>query len=756
MSHGKLSRSAVGPASKFSATSEANRILRMFGGSATVASTGQFLRKNFWVWPLLAAIAFGVIGWVVHHRVQEEVEYLVREELKTILNADVVALKAWMADQESTAKLLAADETIRKLADQLEDIASENRGVDVPRLLLLSKAQAQLREWLKPKLKDTGHVGFFVVWRDGVVLAADFDAPVGSTLSGYRQEMFNRVIKGDTLVSKPYRSTLMLLDENGEPRANLPTMLVGTPIRDPKGEIIAGLGLRIRPDDSFTKILQTARYGKSGETYAFDKDGLMLSQSRFDDDLKAKRIIPDSPDGQSILNLELRDPGVDLMKDEVPSARRNEQPLTVMAASAVQRKTDTNVAGYRDYRGVSTVGAWTWLDEADFGVATEVDYLEAFKPLFILKRAFWGLMGLLTLAAIAIFVAMAFIARQQRDLQNAELTAKKLGQYALGDKIGAGGMGSVYRAKHAMLRRPTAVKLLDVEKMSDAAIIRFEREVQMTSSLSHPNTVAIYDYGRTPDGIFYYAMEFLDGMNLDELVRCWGPVTETRVAYILKQVCGALAEAHAQGLVHRDIKPANIFLTVRGGLRDFVKVLDFGLVKAVDGKEQANLTSANAITGTPLYISPEGVQQPELVDARSDVYGIGAVAYFLLTGQPPFGGSTVMEICLHHVRTAPVPPSQRLGRPISADLEALVLRCLAKTREERPDTAGALLADLEKCQLDGEWTAETAKMWWKANADALGGPVNSTAPTKEMPGQSGNTADAPSMEVTMNYDVKKP
>jgi serine/threonine protein kinase len=402
----------------------------------------------------------------------------------------------------------------------------------------------------------------------------------------------------------------------------------------------------------------------------------------------------------------------------------------------------TNVDGYRDYRGSLSIGAWQWLDDADFAVVTEVDAAEAFRPVLVLRWAIWSLMGLLLAAALAIFAAMAFIARQQRDLQKATLTVKQLGQYALGDKIGSGGMGSVYKARHAMLRRPTAVKLLDADKMSAAAVARFEREVQLTSALTHPNTVAIYDYGHTPEGVFYYAMEYFDGMNLDELVRCFGPVPEARAVHILRQVCGALSEAHAQGLVHRDVKPANIFLTIRGGLRDFVKVLDFGLVKTLDGKEQSNLTAMNAITGTPLYISPEGVQKPELVDARSDVYAIGAVAYYLLTGEPPFNGSAVMEICWHHVRTQPVPPSQRTNRPISGDIEALILRCLAKSRDERPADAGALLAALEACKIDGAWTAEAAVLWWQTNSASTAG-ARSLAPTKASPETNADIVNTP-------------
>ena len=182
--------------------------------------------------------------------------------------------------------------------------------------------------------------------------------------------------------------------------------------------------------------------------------------------------------------------------------------------------------------------------------------------------------------------------------------------------------------------------------MSDTAVARFEREVQLTSALTHPNTVAVFDYGRTPDGIFYYAMEYLEGMNLDELIQRFGPLPEARMVYILRQVCGSLAEAHAAGLVHRDIKPANIILTRRGGLHDFVKVLDFGLAKALDSQDRAGVTSPNALMGTPLYLSPEAVNQPDQIDARADVYALAAVGYFLLTGTPVFDGASVMEICM--------------------------------------------------------------------------------------------------------------
>jgi serine/threonine protein kinase len=246
--------------------------------------------------------------------------------------------------------------------------------------------------------------------------------------------------------------------------------------------------------------------------------------------------------------------------------------------------------------------------------------------------------------------------------------------------------------------------------------------------------VAVFDYGRTPDGIFYYAMEYLEGLNLDDLVKRFGPLSEARVVYILRQICGSLAEAHAAGMVHRDVKPANIILTHRGGLHDFVKVLDFGLVKSVAGAEQAHLTNPNAVTGTPLYLSPEAVRKPDEVDARTDVYALGAVGYYLLTGAPVFTGESVMEICLKHVNAPPEPPTVRLGRKVSDHLETLLLRCLAKAPADRPGDAAALQTELETCVVEGTWTAKDASSWWAGREQAAPSAERTTVATTQPPG----------------------
>jgi serine/threonine protein kinase len=276
-------------------------------------------------------------------------------------------------------------------------------------------------------------------------------------------------------------------------------------------------------------------------------------------------------------------------------------------------------------------------------------------------------------------------------------------------------MGVVYRARHAMLRRPTAVKLLPPGQAGEHALKRFEREVQLTSILTHPNTVAIYDYGRTPDGVFYYAMEYLEGTNLDDLVRQDGRQPPSRVVHILRQICGSLEEAHGIGLIHRDIKPANVILCERGGSPDVAKVLDFGLVRDLHGPEQVALTSERSIAGTPLYLSPEAIRAPETVDARSDLYAVGAVAYYLLTGQPVFDGGSLVEVCGHHLHTAPEPPSRRAGISIDPGLEACVLQCLEKDAARRPQTARALGDRLAACGV-AAWTEDDARAWWASRS----------------------------------------
>jgi CHASE1-domain containing sensor protein len=299
-----------------------------------------------------------------------------------------------------------------------------------------------------------------------------------------------------------------------------------------------------------------------------------------------------------------------------------------------------------------------------------------------------------------------------RRLQQRVQAALRLGQYTLVERVGEGGMGMVYKARHSMLRRPTAIKLLPPSRRDESLLQRFEREVQLTSQLTHPNTIAVYDYGRTSDGVLYYVMEYVDGISLDHLVQSYGPLEASRAVALLRQVAGSLAEAHEVGLIHRDIKPANIMLCIRGGLYDFVKVLDFGLVKEL-GEGKSVATRPDVIMGTPLFMAPEAILSPQDIGPSSDLYAVGCVAYFLLTGAPVFESDNVVELARHHLETEPVPPSRMTELPIPEALEAIILACLAKDPAQRPASAQILLERLDGCITEPSWTQKHAQDWWK-------------------------------------------
>jgi serine/threonine-protein kinase len=301
--------------------------------------------------------------------------------------------------------------------------------------------------------------------------------------------------------------------------------------------------------------------------------------------------------------------------------------------------------------------------------------------------------------------------------------AREMGAYRLVEKLGQGGMGEVWRAEHRMLARSAAIKLIRRSALgggegggnqSVEVVKRFAREAQATARLRSPHTVAVYDYGVADDGTFHYVMELLDGFSLHTLVERFGPAEPERVVHMLRQVCHSLAEAHAAGLVHRDIKPANLFACRLGLEVDFVKVLDFGLVKlhGPQARGAEALTVEGAFTGTPAFMPPEVALGAQRVDGRADIYALGCVAYWLLTGTQIFAGGTAMQMVLDHIRTDPEPPSRRTDQPVPEALEALVMRCLAKKPADRPATVEALLHELDALRLAEAWTSERARAWW--------------------------------------------
>jgi serine/threonine-protein kinase len=321
-------------------------------------------------------------------------------------------------------------------------------------------------------------------------------------------------------------------------------------------------------------------------------------------------------------------------------------------------------------------------------------------------------------------VVMAYVgARVVYSLGREVSRARELGSYRLVERLGAGGMGEVWKADHRLLARPAAIKLIRASTseenpgiVSDDMRRRFEREAQVISQLRSPHTVTLFDFGVADNGAFYYVMELLDGLDADRLVRRFGPLPAERVVWILQQICHSLSEAHSSGLVHRDIKPANIFLCRYGEDYDFVKVLDFGIAKA-EGRSpsEPELTIANVIQGTPAFIAPEQALGGVDLDARADLYATGCVAYWLLTGELVFDADTPMKILMAHANERPNAPSSRTELPIPGELDALVLSCLAKDRESRPQSARELLERLQQIEVRTPWNADRAREWWARN-----------------------------------------
>ncbi len=677
--------------------------------SGGVTMTRDFLNRRVWARPIIAVTVLLALGWGVHGSIERTMNSNLRSQLQTLLDVEVAMLRTWLAAQESNAQSVTGDTEVRLLISQL--LAAKDDGEN-PTDNIQDNVQdiaKQLAKQLGPAMNSHGYDRFFVADRKKILAATHRDA-VGLELPSEFESVTERIYDGLTTVTPPFASVLTLSDTQGRAKTGVSSMFVIAPIVDEHLQVVASLGLQINPKREFTRIMQLGRLGESGETYAFNDKGLMLSNSRFDNDLILLGLLPDREGISSILEVQVRAPGGDMTQGYRPGVRRAALPLTRMAESAIAGGSKVDTVGYSDYRGVTVVGAWTWLEEYGLGVATEIDYSEAFRPLTILKRTFWGLIALLVASSIAIFIFSIRVAQLQRKAMAATIEAKQLGQYKLEKKLGEGAMGMVYRGKHAMLARPTAIKLIDADKVTESSIASFEREVQITSNLNHPNTIEIYDFGRTPEGVFYYAMEFLDGLDLQELVDRYGPQPPSRVIYILRQICGSLYEAHSMGLVHRDIKPANIMLNRRGGEGDVVKVLDFGLVKAFEGEHADNRD--HSMAGTPLYMSPEAIQMPGSVDACSDLYAVGAVGYFLLTGHPVFEANELAELCRMHAADIPQPPSTRVGKKIPEGLENAILGCLEKTRSKRPQTARDLANMLNRSEEAHAWTVDDADAWW--------------------------------------------
>jgi serine/threonine-protein kinase len=517
-------------------------------------------------------------------------------------------------------------------------------------------------------LREAGDATFNIATPDGRLLATRFPDYCGLTLTPAFFSELAPAFAGKARFVRPF-SDGERVAAPPRLRPGPPFAWIAIPVRGERGEVIAVLGIAEPVDAVFASILQAARPGDSGEAFAFDAQGRLLTAERFGE----------------------------------------QSPLGEKQGAAEGVLLDP----YLNHRGAQVIGAWRWLPEYGMGVALEMGAAEAYAPLRYLNIAFAVVFGALVIAVFAALGSAWSVMRLRKE------SGRRLGAYRLGRVIGEGGMATVYLARHDLLKRPTAVKLLKPARATDEMIARFEREVQLASSLSHPNTVEIFDYGRTRDGYFYYAMEYLDGMTVSEVLQRQSPLPVPRVIHLLHQVCAALAEAHARNIVHRDIKPENVMVCRYGGSYDFVKILDFGLVKHLTEKYSRDLTRTLRILGTPLYMAPERLRNPADVDARSDIYAVGALAFLMLTGRKLFESSDDLELTSKILNDEPPRARELAPQAIPAELDLIVTSCVEKKRELRPQRVADLAEAFEALAAEHRWTQREAQEWWHAHAKAL-------------------------------------
>ena len=616
---------------------------------------------------LLLAAILGVSLWA-YRSVGDSLREIRATGLTTLLNTQIETLDQWIAEGRHEAEQLAAEP---ELSEGIVKLARSGPG------------HGDGSSVIESILKTAGAIGVtaaHVIDTQGGILASSDAERAGR---GVAPDFFAHLapaLAGKSVFVRPHHGD----------GTQLGRAWIAAPVRAKDGRVIALIALGSPAGERFAALFRVARPGRTGESLAFDADGWLLSESRHADTL-AQRGLP----------LRLLQPDTDVPTQLAVAA------IAARAAGDGGRE-GLLLAPYPNYLGREVIGAWRWLPAHDVGVAVEMEAGEAYAPLTYLQIGYAAVLLLMGAVWLSGFLPPQVLAAMLRR----DSRARQLGPYRLIRQIGEGAISNVYLAQHRMLKRPAAVKVLKQQATSDEWTARFQREVQLASQLGHPNTISIFDYGTGPNGEFWYAMEYLEGLSLADLVERYGPVPPARTAHILRQACASLWEAHSCGLVHRDIKPQNIMLCEIRGERDVVKVLDFGLVKQMSGDQTRDLTGMMRILGTPLYMSPERIRNPSDADGRADIYALGAVGFFLLTGKRLFETETEHDLTYQVLHTVPRLASECSPFAVPAELDALIGRCLEKDPAARPQNIAEVASALDGLLVHMPWTRGQVNAWW--------------------------------------------
>ena len=650
---------------------------------------------------LLVAVLLPLL-WYLSSSIAQHNQVLVAQQLEVLVSQRAEELKRWHVDWQSQLKLIVERPSVRSLLTDATD-ANTATGADNQST---ARDATEIQRAVEEILASSAT---FCLWDKQMHRVAHTPIPSDTReIPGWTPFRCSDLMKaagGEVIVKMPVSSQSTL-----PPPLKCDVATAFTPVRNDEGNVVGTLVIQTPAiDASFNKVTSAWRGqsdSKSFDTYVVDSTGHLISNLQYAERLnKLLDVIGDrsiganSQSSKSRQDLLIRDPQVDLFGNEKPEAHAS-WPLTEAVQSIADSRSGSEVEGYRNYVGQQVVGSWVYLPEQLLGVVMELPLVEAFQ----FQRSanyLLGLLGGLCFIGTLIGVISSWPKRRIKDVQS-------VGPYKIQELLGEGGMGKVYLAEHSLLCRPTAIKILSGENADLSVLMRFEREVQLASQLTHPNTISIYDFGRNENGLFYYAMEYIDGGHLGQLVEFDGPLPAGRCIYLIRQLCFALREAHLAGVVHRDIKPQNVMLCDRGGEPDFIKLVDYGLVKAFAPGISDSTSQTNIIIGTPRFMAPERLQSPWLADPRVDIYSIGGLIYYMLTAElPPL--------------VTPSDPSQ----PVHVGAETLCLnnvakpfrnlleQCISCNSSSRPSSIASLLIELDRLAIDFPWTRDDSERWWK-------------------------------------------
>ena len=645
------------------------------------------------------------MGWWTYSSVDGHIRRTIRNELVVVADSIASATDRFIDGHAQLVQSWSREPVIR---ESIAELVVIGRGEEPAQSLRASGHSAIIREQLKEL--SGRHDIKFVVWdRSGTTLASWTDEllDVGLPIPPDGASNLARVMRDQTVVFGPER-----LVANGKgivPDTSDPVMAILVPVHSDDGKVLACL--LVRGMDMFADFdWMFALRSQVGEldAYAVDRNGVMLTNS-VQAIARAQRGGLDLPPEQIATGLRVSDPGFEMDPDNVGKLRRSAQPLTYAAADVSSANHDVRVAPYNNYAGVPVVGSWRWNPKWNMGIVIERNADNAFAPTRFVRYGFVLLGTLLTVSALA---AASQIARQSA---RAHAAVHPLNRYDLMGELGRGGMGVVYRARHRQLGRDTALKVLRGDRNSDEDRLRFDREAKLAASLSSPHTVMIYDYGVGAEGEAYCVMEFLHGITLYEVVTRGGHQSFGRALTILRQICDSLSEAHARGLLHRDVKPQNVMLSLDATFGDWAVVFDFGLAKARAPDADAYQTSETVWAGTPMYMAPERYRNPADMDPRSDLYSVGCVAYFLLSGRPPYLECDPESLFAMVLSEQPIEISTHRDEPVPRDVSDLVKRCMAKNADDRFESIDDLAEAIDELRIRYPWTVDEAQKWWDAH-----------------------------------------